>query len=60
MGLHFAKIYISLKRDIIYNLQLTNYKQTLAAQFAESLHLEKEIMKQLDAFQFNPNIGNHE
>ena len=60
MGLHFAKIYISLKRDIIYNLQLTNYKQTHVEQFAESLHLEKEIMKQLDALQFNPNIGNHE
>ena len=43
-----------------FNARMTNYKQTLAAQFAESLHLEKEIMKQLNAFQFNPNIGNHE
>lgn len=39
---------------------MANYKQTLAKQFAESHRLEEEIMKQLDALQFNENVGNNE
>ena len=39
---------------------MTEYKQTLAKQFAESRRLETEIMKQLDSLQFNENVGNNE
>lgn len=39
---------------------MANYKQTLAEQFAESHRLEEEIMKQLDALQFNANVGKDE
>ena len=35
---------------------MANYKLTLAKQIAESHRLEKEIMKLLDAVQFNANI----
>lgn len=43
-----------------FNARMSNYKQTLAEQFAESRRLEEEIMKQLDALQFNPNVGSDE
>ena len=39
---------------------MTAYKQTLTEQFAESCRLEEEIMKQLDALQFNVNVGSNE
>ncbi len=39
---------------------MANYKQTLSEQFKESRRLEEEIMKQLDALQFNANAGNNE
>lgn len=32
---------------------MTNYKRTLAEQFAKSHRLEEEIMNQLDSLQFN-------
>lgn len=40
-----------------FNQRMTNYKTTLAAQFAESHRLEEEIMKQLDSLKFNPDAG---
>lgn len=43
-----------------FNARMANYKQTLAEQFVESHRLEEEIMKQLDALQFNANVGNNE
>ena len=58
--------YFDIKIDYVditeeeFNARMTNYKQTLAEQFAKSHRLEEEIMKQLDALQFNPNIGNRE
>jgi type I restriction enzyme M protein len=39
---------------------MANYKQILSEQFKESHRLEEEIMKQLDALQFNENVGNNE
>lgn len=39
---------------------MADYKQILSDQFAESHRLEEEIMKQLDALQFNSNVGNNE
>ena len=39
---------------------MANYKQTLSEQFAESHRLEEEILKQLNALQFNSNIGSNE
>ena len=58
--------YFDIKIDYIdiseeeFNNRMTEYKQTLAKQFAESRRLEAEIMKQLDALQFNENVGNNE
>ena len=58
--------YFDIKIDYVditeeeFNTRITNYKQTLAEQFAESHRLEEKIMKQLDALQFNANIGNNE
>lgn len=43
-----------------FNNRMANYKQTLSEQFKESHRLEEEIMKQLDALQFNENVGNNE
>ena len=43
-----------------FNARMTNFKQTLSEQFAESHRLEEEITKQLDALVFNSNIGNNE
>lgn len=40
-----------------FNQRMTNYKTTLAAQFAESHRLEEGIMKQLDSLKFNPDAG---
>lgn len=40
-----------------FNQRMTNYKTTLAAQFAESHRLEEEIMKQLNSLKFNPDAG---
>ena len=42
-----------------FNARMANYKQTLSEQFAESHRLEEEIMKQLDALQFNTNVGDY-
>ena len=43
-----------------FNRRMTDYKQTLAEQFAESHRLEEEIMRQLDGLRFNTNTGNNE
>ena len=43
-----------------FNSRMADYKQILFEQFAESHRLEEEIMKQLDALQFNANVGNNE
>ena len=51
--------YIDITEDE-FNARMANYKQTLAEQFAESHRLEEEIMKQLDALQFNANVGDNE
>ena len=40
-----------------FNQRMTNYKTTLAAQFAESHRLEEEIMKQLNSLKFNLDAG---
>ena len=58
--------YFDIKIDYVdiseeeFNKRMTEYKQTLAEQFAESRRLEAEIMKQLDSLQFNENVGNNE
>ena len=58
--------YFDIKIDYVditeeeFNSRMTAYKQTLAEQFAESRRLEEEIMKQLDALQFNVNVGSNE
>ena len=36
-----------------FNKRMTEYKQTLTEQFAESHRLENEIMKHLDSLKFN-------
>lgn len=40
-----------------FNKRMNNYKSTLKAQFEESHRLEEEILKQLDSFNFNENVG---
>lgn len=40
-----------------FNKRMSDYKQTLAEQFAESHKLEKEIMEQLNSLVFNPQVG---
>lgn len=61
-----ANQYFDIKIDYVditeeeFNRRMTAYKQTLAQQFEESHRLEVEIMKQLDALQFNTNVGNDE
>lgn len=58
--------YFDIKIDYVditeeeFNSRMTAYKQTLTEQFAESRRLEEEIMKQLDALQFNVNVGSNE
>ena len=56
--------YFDIKIDYVditeeeFNRRMEEYKQTLAKQFEESLRLESEIMKQLDALHFNPIKAN--
>ena len=58
--------YFDIKIDYVditeeeFNQRMANYKQTLSEQFAESHRLEEEIMKQLNALQFNVNVGDNE
>ena len=58
--------YFDIKIDYVditeeeFNFRMADYKQILSVQFAESHRLEEEIMKQLDALQFNANVGNNE
>ena len=58
--------YFDIKIDYVditeeeFNQRIANYKQTLSEQFAESHRLEEEIMKQLNALQFNVNVGDNE
>ena len=58
--------YFDIKIDYVditeeeFNNRMANYKQILSEQFKESHRLEEEIMKQLDALQFNANVGNNE
>ena len=58
--------YFDIKIDYVditeeeFNFRMADYKQILSEQFAESHRLEEEIMKQLDALQFNTNVGNNE
>lgn len=58
--------YFDIKIDYVditeeeFNQRMAEYKHTLAQQFEESHRLETEIMKQLDALQFNTNVGNNE
>ena len=58
--------YFDIKIDSVditeeeFNSRMADYKQILFEQFAESHRLEEEIMKQLDALQFNANVGNNE
>ena len=57
--------YLDIKIDYVditeeeFNARMTSYKQTLAEQFTESHRLEEKIMKQLDALQFNANVGSN-
>lgn len=44
--------YVDITEDE-FNKRMTEYKQTLSEQFAESHRLEDEIMKQLDSLKFN-------
>ena len=44
--------YVDITEDE-FNARMTDYKQTLADQFAESHRLEEEIMKQLESLSFN-------
>ena len=58
--------YFDIKIDYVditeeeFNNRMASYKQILSEQFKESHRLEEEIMKQLDALQFNENVGNNE
>lgn len=51
--------YFDIKIDYVditadeFNARMTDYKQTLADQFAESHRLEEKIMKQLESLSFN-------
>ena len=55
--------YFDIKIDYVditeeeFNKRITDFKQTLSQQFAESHKLEKEIMAQLDSLVFNPGVG---
>ena len=58
--------YFDIKIDYVditeeeFNTRMASYKAELTRQFAESHRLEEEIMKQLDALQFNANVDNDE
>lgn len=43
-----------------FNFEWRTTSKSLSEQFAESHRLEEEIMKQLDALQFNANVGNND
>ena len=43
-----------------FEQRMDNFRMTLDEQFAENRRLEAEIMKQLDALKFNPNVGRDE
>lgn len=55
--------YFDIKIDYVditeeeFNQRMADYKKTLSDQFAESRRLEEEIMKQLNALKFNPEVG---
>lgn len=55
--------YFDIKIDYVditaeeFRRRMTDYKATLAAQFAESHRLEEEIMKQLGSLEFNETVG---
>ena len=51
--------YVDITEEV-FNSRMADYKQILSEQFTESHRLEEEIMKQLDALQFNANVGNNE
>ena len=57
--------YFDIKIDYVditeeeFNARMDEYKQTLAAQFAESRRLEEEIMKQLNSLSFNHGMNNN-
>ncbi|ETK07842.1 N-6 DNA methylase [Tannerella sp. oral taxon BU063 isolate Cell 6/7/9] len=54
--------YFDIKIDYVdiseaeFDQRMANYMQTLSEQFAESHRLEEEIMKQLRALKFNPEV----
>lgn len=54
--------YFDIKIDYVditeeeFNQRMADYQKTLAEQFAESRRLEEEIMRQLEALQFNVDI----
>lgn len=58
--------YFDIKIDYVditaeeFDQRMSDYKSELKLMFEESHHLEDEIMKQLDALEFNTNLGNHE
>lgn len=58
--------YFDIKIDYVditeeeFKARMANYKQTLSEQFVESHRLEKEIINQLNALQFNTNVGCNE
>lgn len=43
-----------------FEQRMDDFRMTLDEQFAENRRLEAEIMKQLDALKFNPNVGRDE
>ena len=55
--------YFDIKIDYVdiseaeFDQRMANYMKTLSEQFAEGHRLEEEIMKQLRALKFNPEVG---
>ena len=55
--------YFDIKIDYVdiseaeFDQRMANYMKTLSGQFAEGHRLEEEIMKQLRALKFNPEVG---
>lgn len=55
--------YFDIKIDYVditeeeFNQRMADFQKTLSEQFAESRRLEEEIMKQLNALKFNPEVG---
>lgn len=58
--------YFDIKIDYVditeeeFNQRMADYQKTLSEQFAESRHLEEEIMKQLSTLKFNSEVGTNE